>query len=253
MRSVLFVLAVLLAAPGIDAQTQTQRRPTTGRGGGSATLAIVVTDPAGTPVSNVLVTVEGPAKRTMRTEGGRIAFEGVPAGTYRLRFEREGYVTLERELTARAGAPTDVKVTLTPAPVVAPPPPPPAPEPVDRPKPAVDAKPALFDVPSVFEREFIGRGTVKNTPLACGVDGSATLMQIKEAIPEQAHAESDEFLYVIGGEGRAYVAGRDERLKAGVLLFVPRGVPHALAAVGRNPLVLVSTRAGEGCGTVPRP
>jgi mannose-6-phosphate isomerase-like protein (cupin superfamily) len=206
-----------------------------------------VTDPSGAAVPNVLVTVEGPSGRSARTEGGRIAFEGLPAGTYRLRFERVGFVTLERELTARGGAPIDVKVTLKPVPV-APPPPPPEPVTSEPPRPTVDARPAIFDVPSVFEKEFIGRGTVKSTPLACGSDGSATLIQIKDALPQQAHVDSDEFLYVIGGEGRAFVAGREERLKAGVLLFVPRSTPHALAAVGRNPLVLVSTRAGEGCG-----
>src|SRR3990172_6169935 len=69
------------------------------------------------------VTVEGADKRSARTEAGRIAFENLKAGAYRLRFEREGFVTLERELTARGGAPTDVKVTLAPMPA----PPPPAP------------------------------------------------------------------------------------------------------------------------------
>ena len=68
------------------------------------------------------VTMQGPAKREARTERGRIVFEDVPAGTYRLRFDREGFISLEREVAARGGAPMDVKVTLTPAP---PPPPPP--------------------------------------------------------------------------------------------------------------------------------
>ena len=58
------------------------------------------------------VTVSGAASKTARTEGGRIVFEELPAGTYRLRFEKEGYVTYERELAARGSAPIEVKVTL---------------------------------------------------------------------------------------------------------------------------------------------
>src|SRR5687768_17226894 len=104
----------VVVAFGADAHTQ--RRG----GGGSATLAVVLTDAAGAPISNALVTVQGAAERSARTEQGRIVFEGVPPGNYRLRFEREAFVTLERELVARAGAPTEVKATLNPAPPIKP-------------------------------------------------------------------------------------------------------------------------------------
>ena len=242
MRPVWFLLACVVATTAIDAQG---RRGTSGRGaGGSAALAIYVTDPSGEQVPNVLVTLEGATARAARTEGGRIAFEGLPPGSYRLRFERDGFVTLERELNARAGAPTDVKVTLRPAP--APPPPAPAPVSPQPPPPQVEARPATFDVPSVIEKEWVGRGAGKITPLACGSEGAASLMQIKEPVSEHKH-DADEFIYVIAGEGGAQVAGRDQRVKAGVLVFVPRGVPHALSASGRNPLVVVSTKAGQGC------
>jgi mannose-6-phosphate isomerase-like protein (cupin superfamily) len=243
MRAMWFLLACVFATSGLDAQGQ---RRSTGRGsGGSAALAIFVTDPAGVQVPNVLVTLEGATARSARTEGGRIAFEGLPPGSYRLRFEREGFVTLERELNARAGAPIDVKVTLRPAPAPAPPPPVPV---IPEPQPAqVDARPATFDVPSVIEKEWVGRGPGKTTPLACGNEGNATLIQVKEPVPQHKHDEADEFIYVIAGEGSAQVAGRDQRVKAGVMVFVPRGVQHALTASGRNPLVVVSTKAGQGC------
>jgi Cupin domain/Carboxypeptidase regulatory-like domain len=241
MRAVWFLLACVVATSGLDAQGQ---RRGAGRGGGSAALAIYVTDPAGAQVPDVLVTLEGGVARSARTEGGRIAFEGLPPGSYRLRFEREGFVTLERELNARAGAPIDVKVTLRPAPAPAAPPPAPKPEPQ---QPQVDARPATFDVPSVIEKEWVGRGPGKTTPLACGTGGSATLIQVKEPLETHTHDEAEEFLYVIAGEGNAQVSGRDQRVKAGVLVFVPRGIAHALTASGRNPLILVSTKAGQGC------
>jgi mannose-6-phosphate isomerase-like protein (cupin superfamily) len=233
-----------MAASGLDLAAEQRRGAARGTGRASAALAIYVADPAGTQISNVLVTLEGATERSARTEAGRIAFEGLPPGLYRLRFEHEGFVTLERELNARAGAPIDVKVTLRPAP---PPPPPPQPERAPEPPPSqVDAKPATFDVPSVIEKEWIGRGPGKTTPLACGSEGSATLIQVKEPVAQHQH-DADEFIYIIAGEGNVNVAGRDQRVKAGVLVFMPRGTSHALTASGRNPLVVMSTKAGLGC------
>ncbi len=234
---------MLLAAanPRVEAQ---QRRGT--KPAGSVTFAIVVTDPSGAPVPNVKVILEGPDQRTVRTEGNRIALENLPSGAYRLRFEREGYTTLERELTARGAAPIDVKVTLTPVPPPLPPPAPPVP--AEKPKPATDAKPTSSDLLAVIDKEFVGRRAGKTTPLACGDGGAVTLIQINDPVADHSHTDADEFLYVIAGEGAANVNGAAQRLKAGVLLFVPRGVMHRFSQSGRNPLIIMSTRAGEGCG-----
>jgi hypothetical protein len=233
MRKILICTLVFLGMAALDLSAQRRGRAT-------ATLAVLVTEPAGSPVSNVLVTVEGPASKSARTEGGRIVFEDIPAGAYRLRFEREGYTTLERELTARAGAPTDVKVTLTPAP---PPPPPPAP-----PAPVVvDTKPVMMDLPTFIEKNYIGRGAGRTLPLACATAGSASLIQLNEPLVRQAHADVDEFLYIVAGTGMMQIEGREERLQAGMFMLVPRGVTHTLTATGRSPLVALSMRAGEGC------
>lgn len=234
MKKLLCVAVIAVAMSSGSMQAQQQRRV-----GRTATLAVSVTDPSGAAVPDVRVTVEGPASRTTRTEGGRIAIEGLPVGRYTVRFEREGFVTLERELTASAGKPMDVKVTLKPLPA-----PPVAPA---APKAAVDAKPAVFDVPGVIEKEFVGRAAGRTTQLACGGEGTATLIQLNEPLATHAHADADEFLYIVAGEGTATLDGVQETLRAGVLLFVPRNTPHALAATGRNPLIVLSTRAGEGC------
>jgi mannose-6-phosphate isomerase-like protein (cupin superfamily) len=221
---------------------QTPRRPAAG----SATFAVRVTDPAGTPIGGVKVTLEGPAERQASTEQGRIAFENLPAGTYRLRFEREGFVTLEREQVARRGAPIDVKVTLTPAPEP-PPPPAPAPEPPPPAPPAVDAMPVTIDLPAFIEKNFIGRDTQKMSELACSGSATATLIQLRAPLAEHTHEDWDEFLYVIAGQGTARVQTRDQPLTAGVFVMVPRGVAHTLAASGRSPLVLLSIRPGDRC------
>jgi mannose-6-phosphate isomerase-like protein (cupin superfamily) len=232
------VLAALFVVLGMTPSADAQRRS-----GGLATLAISVTDPAGAPLTSVKVTVDGPASRQTRTERGRIAIEELPTGTYRLRFELEGFVTFEREVAARAGAPIDVKVTLTPAPK-----PPPPPEPVKpAPPPLLNVSPAAIDVPTFLEKNFVGRAVGKVSPLTCASGGSAVLLQMREPLEEHAHDDSDEFVYVIGGEGTARIAGTDHRLQAGMLLMVPRTVRHSFTARGRNPLVVISIKAGLPC------
>ena len=213
----------------------------------TATFAITVADPSGAPIPNVLVTVEGAASRSTRTEGGRIAFEELPLGKYTVRFEQPGFITVERDLTATAGKPIEIKVTMKPLPAPPPEPAPPAPEPTKTKQPPSDAKPAVFDVPGVIEKEFVGRGAAKTTPLVCGSDGNATLIQLNQPLQQHAHDDADEFIYVVAGEGSASLQGTSQKLKAGTLLFVPRGTSHGLTVSGRNPLIVLSTRAGGGC------
>ena len=173
MRTAVFCVAIAIIASTFDIHAEQRRRaaPKT------ATFAILVTDPAGEQIPNVLVTVEGPTPRSTRTEGGRIAFENLTPGDYLIRFEKDGFVPLERQLTARAGAPIEINATLKPMPE-----PPAPPEPEETAKGPSDAKPAAFDVPSVIEREFIGRAAQKTTPLACSDDSRATLIQLNEPV-----------------------------------------------------------------------
>ena len=219
-----------------------QRR---GAGGGSVTFAVNVSDPSGAPIPDVKVIVTGAAERTIRTEGGRIALEGLPAGAYRFRFEKAGFVPLERELTGRGGAPIDVKVTLTPLPPPPPSPPPPA-VPAPAPEPAVDAKFVVLDMPAFIEKYYIRKAPGQMTPLGCGTGGTSTLIQINEPLAEHTHSDADEFVYVIAGQGIAQVADRKEPVGSGVFLMIPRGIAHTFTA-SKKPLVMVSTRAGEKC------
>lgn len=236
----LFIAIAVIGALGATAQTQ--RRG----GGGSATLAVVLTDPSGAPISNALVTVQGAAERSARTEQGRIAFEKMPSGTYRLRFERDGFVTLERELVARAGAPTEVKATLNaaapakPVPCVEPPKPAPAAGSTTR-------SPMAIDLLGFIEKNYVGKEASKTSPITCAAGGSASLIQVRDPLEVPPHADADEFLYVIAGAGAVRMGERVETLQSGVLVLVPRTMPHVLTARGRNPLVVLSVRAGERC------
>lgn len=235
-------LLILVIMLGTTHPLGAQRR---GGGGGTVTFAIFVSDPAGAPIPGVKVVLTGAAERTTRTEGGRAVFEGIPAGAYRMRFDRDGFVPLERELAGRAGAPIDVKVTLTPAPPP-PAPPPPVALPPPPPQPHVDAKLVVLDMPAFIEKNYVGRTAGKLTAMGCSTGGTATLVQVNEPVAEHTHADADEFIYVIAGQGLASLAGRQEPLGPAVFMMIPRGMPHALTAT-KKPLVLISTRAGETC------
>ena len=240
---------VLLISAAAGAESQRRGAPV-----GTATFAIMVTDTSGAPIADVKVTVSAvttagaSVAREGRTEGGRLTFERLPLGNYRIRFDREGFVPLERELTARAGAPIAVKVTLNPAPVPPLPAPAPAPpRPAPAPAPALNPDPIVIDMPAFIEKNYIGRGDSKTSILTCTTGGPAVLVQVKEGVAEPARPDADEFLYVIAGEGIGRAAGHDQPLRPGTLMLVPRGVARTLASAGRTPLVLLSIRAGEKC------
>jgi mannose-6-phosphate isomerase-like protein (cupin superfamily) len=239
------ILPVLLILTAISAPAAAQRRGA--GGGGSVTFAVLVQDPGGAPLPDVKVTVTGPASKTARTEAGRIVFEAMPAGVYKFRFDKDGFVPFEREVTGRGAAPIDVKVTLSPLP----PPPAPPPAPVaaaPAPEHVVDAKVVVLDMPAFIEHNYVGRGAGKMTPLACSTGGSATLIQINEPLAEHTHTDADEFLYVIAGQGTAKVGDRQEALIPGAFMLIPRGASHTILVGAKKPLVLISTRAGDKCG-----
>ena len=237
MRLSIVLLGFVLAASTVDAQAQ--RR---GAAPPRATLAILVTAADGTPLAETVVTVEGPASRTLRTEAGRAVMENIPAGDYRLRFEREGYIPFEKELTARSGKPTEVKVTLSELPA--------PPAPVEPPKPVAPpstAKALAADLPALTEKEWIGRAPSKTTLLACSDETNSTLIQLNRPLAEHTHPDADEILYVVGGEGSVRVTTGQQKIQAGMYLFIPRGLAHELTPSGRNPLILMSVRAKEPC------
>jgi mannose-6-phosphate isomerase-like protein (cupin superfamily) len=240
-RTIVLILAMIAAAA---LPLSAQRRGAAA--GGSVTFAVSVADPAGAPLPDVKVTMSGPAERSGRTERGRLVFKSLPAGTYRFRFDREGFVPFEKELAARGSAPIEVKVTLTPAP----PPPPKPPEPVAPPPPAPanpNARPVVLDMPAFIEKNYVGRAAGKTLPLGCGSGGSSTLIQINDAIATHAHADADEFVYVIAGQGSANMSGRQEPLGPGVFMMIPRGLAHGFTTGPKKPLVMISTRAGGVC------
>ena len=243
MRIALTLALVLLAS--VPHPLEGQRRGAAPQSG-PVTFIIVVEDPMGAPVGDVRVSLTGAVTRTTRTERGRTVFENLPSGEYQVRFERRGYVTVERDVTGRGSKPIEVKVTMEPEtappvePVATPPPPPVA-------APANDVKMVVLDMPAFIEKNYIGRAAGKTTPLGCATGGSSTLLQINEPLAEHSHDDADEFVYVIAGQGMAKLSGREEPLGPAVFLMIPRGMPHTITAGPKKPLVMMAVRAGDKC------
>ena len=213
-------------------------------------LDVRVTDQTGAVLVEASVRAEGSVSRegTTSAEGG-VLLRNMPGGAYRLRFDRDGYVPLEKEVTLKAGATLTVHAALTPAPAAPPPAPEPEPEP---PAPAVQAltagEPRVVSIPDFAEAQLItNKETTKETPIGCSGATATRLLQARQPIASHAHADQDEVLYVIAGDATLTLGGKEHRLSPGWLAIVPRGMQHTIARRGGGPVILISTIGGQPC------
>ena len=238
-------------APGATtpapAPAQPRRAPaaTTNRGG----MAITVTDPSGLTLSGIQVSVSGATTRSGETNSsGNLSVTGLMAGTYRLRFDGEKWISFEREVTLRSGQVLDVDVLLNPAPE---PPPPPPPPPAPAPEPATQAGPKgqvqTISIPDWLEKEFVGREPRRETILSCSGNERTTMLQLNDPMPQRLYDAADVVYYVVAGEGTVTVDGKASRIPTSAFISVPRGTPHSFERRGNRPLMLLAVLGGEPC------
>jgi mannose-6-phosphate isomerase-like protein (cupin superfamily) len=242
-----------------------------------------VRDTSGHVLGGVRVQVDGTASGEFTTDGeGVVRLPSMRDGAYHLRFERMGFSTVERDLTLRGGQPDVIEVALsaatTPEPagargpgradavVVTPPVPAPSQRPApgpapqtsgpavtalppaagDRPSAAGDQK--TVSIPTFLDRNLIGREPLKESILGCTQTATTRLLQLREPLAEHVHANVDEMLYVVAGEGTLLVPSRPAaQIAPGSLSIVPRGAPHTIERRGRNPLIVLSILSGTPC------
>ena len=229
------------------APAQPRRAPaaTTNRGG----MAITVTDPKGLTLSGIQVSVSGATTRSGETNSsGNLSVTGLMAGTYRLRFDGEKWISFEREVTLRSGQVLDVDVSLNPAPEPPPlPPPPPAPAP----EPATQVGPKgqvqTISIPDWLEKEFVGREPRRETILSCSGNERTTMLQLNDPMPQRLYDAADVVYYVVAGEGTVTVDGKASRIPTSAFISVPRGTPHSFERRGNRPLMLLAVLGGEPC------
>lgn len=264
---VVLVLLALLQAPAAPVKpqppspttpapaTQTQKpRPRPATTGATTTALLFITDPGGAPIEGVEVAVTGPVDReTTSPASGPTRVQGLRAGTYRVRFTKDGFITFEKEIAWRAGtAAPEIAVTLNPAPAP-PPPPPPAPSPAPEKKevtPAVPppGTPKSLSLLDFIEKNFIsGREPQKENLVGCSGVGQALLWQIRDPWAGRQHTSADTMIYVVAGDGTLSIGDRDVTVTNGSFAVVPRGTSYGFTRRGRNPLIVLAVLSGAPC------
>src|SRR5262245_29020416 len=215
----------------------------------TASVRVGVRDQDGTSLSEVRILLSGPATGEFVTGGaGTAIIPNLKDGMYRLRCERQGFITLEREFAVHGGAYSQVDVVLNPAP---PPPPPPKPAPV--PPPAEihpGGPPVTMSIVDFLDRNLIGREPLKESILACNPLETVRLLQMREGVATHVHEHGDEVIYVIAGEGAVRIGTEAVPVRAGSLVIVTSGNGHGFERRGKTPLIVVSTLAGAACDPV---
>jgi mannose-6-phosphate isomerase-like protein (cupin superfamily) len=214
-------------------------------------IEVRVTSPSGEPVAGVAITLQGNMARSGQTdEEGVALLRTVPAGQYRLRFAKPGFMPLERDITVRQSGTTRVEVTLSEAEAPpAPAPVPPVAAPAPPPAPAGNAEPKTVVIPDFIDQNYLGRAPRKDSVIGCTDSMKSTLIQMREPLAEHTHNDGDEVLYIVAGEATHKVGGREFKLEPGTYSLVPRGVPHSITRRGSNPVVLLSIETGQPCAS----
>jgi mannose-6-phosphate isomerase-like protein (cupin superfamily) len=218
--------------------------------GPKLSLTVMVTALDGKTLPDTVVKASGPVDREAPTDpSGLVTFANMSPGTYRLRFEREGFITFEKEVSLAAGKPLRASASLSAAP---PPPSPPkadpAPaQPAAQPVPAGNYQPNVANFESWIDSSFIGRAPSKRLVAGCTASATSAMVQTNESIAERTRGDADETIYVVAGEGSIRMSGRDHALSASSFVIIPRGTTHSITRRGSRPLMFVSTVSGPAC------
>ncbi len=258
LSAVLLTLALALQTPPPQTtpiptpkpavQTPAPQTAATARPG---SLALTVTSEKGDLLADAIVGVHGAVNRGGTTGvDGVVTLQNLPAGTYRCRITRDGFVMLDKEVTIRAGARTASEGVLWAAPK---PSPSPTPTPSPQATPAAAAAGAA-GAPRVQSIAELGDQMLRESQptierqIGCSGVTSTKLIATRENIALHRNPDVDEVLYFLAGDATLTLAEKDQVVSAGWFSLVPRGTPYSVTRRGRNPVVLLSVQSGKVCG-----
>ncbi|HYN07680.1 MAG TPA: carboxypeptidase regulatory-like domain-containing protein [Vicinamibacterales bacterium] len=238
---------------------QTTARPPSSASNRPGVLELSVTTMVGMTIPNATVRAEGPTTR-MGTTGpdGRIAFDNMTAGTYRVRIERESFITLEKEIAVWAGGRTPAQAVLSAgmATTAAPAPPPPAAAPppassVAAPSVAAPVfkpgEPRILSLTDIAEQLLRETDPIAERALGCSGATASRLIRVRESLASHTHADADEMLYIVAGDATLKLGDKEQNIAPGWFSVVPRGMAHTITRRGRNPLLILSSISGPAC------
>jgi hypothetical protein len=257
----LFVLVALLqVTPTPPKPSPTNPNPATAKAqrprpsSTAATALLFITDAGGRPIEGVTVNLTGPVDREVKSPAsGPTRIEGLRAGTYRVRFTRDGFITFEKEISWRAGtAAPELSITLNSAPEAPTTAPTPAPAPV-KPEPSTSklpppGTPKSLSLLDFIEKNFIsGREPQKENLIGCSGVGQTLLWQIRDPWNGREHESADAMIYVVAGDGALKLGDREINITNGSFAVVPRGTTYGFTRRGRNPLIVLAVLSGAPC------
>lgn len=75
-----------------------------------------------------------------------------------------------------------------------------------------------------------------------------------EDIGQEVHADEDQLLYAVKGEGVAVIDGKEQKLEKGAIFCVPAGTTHNVRNTGKEPMKIFTVYAppAHAPGTVHR-
>src|SRR5204862_7634725 len=190
-------------------------------------------------VSGAQVAAHGAGERAGATSAdGTITLQNMPAGTYRCRISRDGFITLEKEVTVKAAARGTAEASLSVAPATPAPTPTPMPTPVEKPSapmgPPGELK--MMNIAAIGDQMY---QTLKDTSptadraLGCSGVLSSMIVASRDNIAAHRHADADEIIYVMGGDATLTINDKEQVITAGWFGLVPRGASHTVASRGR--------------------
>jgi mannose-6-phosphate isomerase-like protein (cupin superfamily) len=181
---------------------------------------------------------------------GRITFENLTAGTYRVRVERESFVTLEKEIAVWAGGRTPAQAVLSagmsPAPAapapIAPPPAPTVVAPTLKP-----GEPRILSLTDIAEQLLRETDPIAERALGCSGATASRLIRVRESVQSHTHADADELVYIVAGDATLKLGEKEQNISPGWFSIVPRGMAHTITRRGRNPVLILSSISGPPC------
>jgi quercetin dioxygenase-like cupin family protein len=217
-------------------------------------LVLTVVNEKGEPLRDAMVTARGAVDRSGPTlTDGTITLQNMPVGTYRARISREGFITLEKEVSIRSAARTNAEAVLSAAPP--PPAPPPTPSPTPTPEVMLTAAagaPGVAKTVNIAEMADQILNSKDTTPLVSrqlGCSGviETSLVVARDNVASHRHADVDEMVYLVAGDATLTIAEQNQTITAGWFGLVPRGQSHSLTRRGRNPMVFLLVHSGKPC------
>ena len=200
LRSAMVVCIALLISFAVQPSGQATAPPSgqTSKPSGQAatakpgSLAMTVVTESGGTLQGAAVSLRGAVDRqALAAADGVATLLNIPAGTYRTRISRDGYVTFEKEVSIRAGVRATSEAALTAAPA-APPPPPQAPKETPKPTPSQSqSEPRgplgaakVLSLLDLAEQMLGDKAPLVEREIGCSVATASQLILIRETLDE---------------------------------------------------------------------